>query len=157
MPRKERLDEGLRFRFLTKLAEEANKRGVVCGNVTTKNWISKSVGSSRNSVIEGRISLTYWIHMESARVEWWLWIGKEEDQIEAARMSFDMHIRSNKTEIESSYGGELNWEFPRKSAFAIQQDYDDFLLSDVSRWSYWVEKMVGDMKRLDDATIPYYT
>ena len=95
--------------------------------------------------------------MESARVEWWLWIGKEEDQIEAARMSFDMHIRSNKTEIESSYGGELNWEFPRKSAFAIQQDYDDFLLSDVSRWGYWVEKMVSDMKRLDDATIPYYT
>ena len=69
----------------------------------------------------------------------------------------DLKNLENKTEIESSYGGELNWEFPRKSAFAIQQDYDDFLLSDVSRWGYWVEKMVSDMKRLDDATIPYYT
>jgi len=157
VPNGKRLDEGLRYRFLTKLAKEANGQGVICGNVTTKNWISKQVGKSRNSIIEGRISLTYWIHMESARVEWWIWIGKEQEEVEAARHAFDRCIRSNKSEIEASYGGLLNWDFPRKSAFSVQQDYPDFRLSDLSRWDYWIGKMVSDMKRLDDATLPHYT
>ena len=152
-----KLDRGLQIRFLTKLANKAEKQGVICGNVTTKNWISKSVGKLRNSPFKGRVNLTYWIHMEEARVEWWIWCGKEREDVDSAFAIFSEYLLANKSEVERAYGGPLNWDSPiRKTAFSIQQDYPDFLLSDIPRWDYWIGKMLTDMKKLDDATRRHY-
>jgi hypothetical protein len=44
----------------------------------------------------------------------------------------------------------------RRTAFSIQQDYDDFDLRDTQKWDTWADTMVSDMKRLYDALKPYY-
>ena len=141
--------EALLARFLPMLARVANENGVVCGNVTPKQWISKGVakGMKMSYVFPKR---------DPARVEMWIWHGKEEQDVDSAQDVFK-HFMSKRSEIEESYGGPLNWDFKgRRTAFSIQQDYPDFRLSDDSKWDYWANRMVSDMKKLDDAFIPHY-
>ena len=136
-------------KFLPMLAKEANERKVVCGNVTRKQWISKTVskGMKMSYVFPKTIP---------ARIEMWICHGKEVEDVEAAHEVFK-HFLSKKTEIEASFGSPLNWNYGgRRTAFSIQRDYHDFRLSDDSKWTYWIEKIVDDMKRLDDALIPHY-
>ena len=91
-----------------------------------------------------------------ARIEMWICHGKEEEDVDSAHEVFK-HFLSKKAEIEASYGGSLNWNYEgRRTAFSIQQDYHDFRLSDDSKWTYWIDRIVTDMKKLDDALIPHY-
>ena len=81
---------------------------------------------------------------------------EEEEDVDSAHEVFK-HFLSKKTEIEASYGGSLNGNYEgRRTAFSIQQDYHDFRLSDDSKWTYWIDRIVTDMKKLDDALIPHY-
>ena len=141
--------DGLLAKFLPRLAKEANERKVVCGNVTHKQWISKTVskGMKMSYVFPKTIP---------ARIEMWICHGKEEEDVDSAHEVFK-HFLSKKAEIEASYGGSLNWNYEgRRTAFSIQQDYHDFRLSDDSKWTYWIDKIVTDMKKLDNALIPHY-
>jgi len=157
MPKREERHEGFRSRFLTKLAEEANARGVICGNANYSWSISKAVSRLRNAVPKG-INMNYVISMDSARVEMWIYHGSEQEGADSAYEVFRRHFLSNKSEIEKAYGASLNWDSPnRTTGVSVQQDYPDFRLSDVPRWDYWVDKMVTDMKKLDEALIAHYT
>ena len=157
MIKREPRHDGLRSRFLNKLANEAEKRDVICNNVTASWSISKALYRLRNSKLKG-INMAYVISMDSARVEMWIYHGPEEHQKDSAHEVYS-YFKSRKKEIELEYGGPLNWNSNegRKTGFSIQQDYPDFRLSDVHKWNLWVEKMVTDMKSLDDAFIPHYT
>ncbi len=141
--------DGLIARFLPKLAREANERGVVCGRVSHKQWISKRVAKG--------IEMSYVFPKKMpSRVEMRIYHGKEDVEVESAHEVFK-HFLSKKSEIEMSYGGPLNWNYEgRRTAFSIQQDYHEFRLSDDSKWDFWVDKIVSDMKKLDDALIPHY-
>jgi hypothetical protein len=139
--------ELLRSSFLEKLVAEAKERDVICGNLTT-DW------TVRKNVAKG-IKMIYVIRMNSARVEMWIWHGKEEKDVDSARDVFDYFL-SKKSEIETAYGRPLNWDYPRPTAFSIQQDYADFRLSDQSKWDYWIDLMVEDMEQLDTALLPHY-
>tara|TARA_B100000131_G_C17974101_1_gene555711 strand:+ start:97 stop:570 length:474 start_codon:yes stop_codon:yes gene_type:complete len=157
MSKRELRHEGFRSRFLSKLAKEANNRGVICNNVTGSWFISKALYRLRNSHFKG-INMAYVISMDSARVEMWIYHGSEEDDVDSAYEVFK-HFQSKKSEIELAYGSPLEWNLneDRTTGFSIEQVYRDFKLSDVSKWDYWVKKMVTDMKSLDDAFIPHYT
>ena len=141
--------DALIARFLPILAKEASDRGVVCGRVSHKQWISKSVNKG--------IEMSYVFPKTiPARIEMWICHGKEEADVDSAHEVFK-HFLSKKTGIERSYGGSLNWNYEgRRTAFSIQQDYHDFRLSEDSRWTYWIDRIVTDMKKLDDALIPHY-
>ena len=100
--------------------------------------------------------MIYVIRMNTARVEMWIYHGKKEKDVDSAYDVFK-HFLSKKSEIEMAYGCSLNWDYKgRRTAFSIQQDYPDFRLSDDSKWDYWIDKMVTDMKKLDDALLPHY-
>ena len=141
--------DGLLAKFLPRLAKEAKKRKVVCGNVTHKQWISKGVAKG--------IKMSYVFPKTiPARIEMWICHGKEESDVEAAHEVFK-HFLSKKKDIEKAYGNKLNWNYGgRRTAFSIQQDYDDFRLSNDSKWDYWIDKIVTDMKKLDESLIPHY-
>ena len=148
MVKAEERREGLRAKFLPRLAREANEKGVICGNVTKVWTISKTVAKG--------IKMIYVIRMNTARVEMWIYHGKKEKDVASAYDVFK-HFLSKKSEIEMAYGESLNWDHEgRRTAFSIQQDYPDFRLSDESKWSFWIDKMVTDMKKLDDALLPHY-
>ena len=140
--------EGLRARFLPLLAKEAKDRNVICGNVTKVWTISITVAKG--------IKMIYVVRMNTARVEMWIYHGKHEKDVDSAYDVFK-HFLSKKSQIERAYGGPLNWDYEgRRTAFSIQQDYPDFQLLDESKWNYWIDKMVTDMKKLDHALLPYY-
>ena len=140
--------EGLRARFLPLLAKEAKARNVICGNVTKVWTISMTVAKG--------IKMIYVVRMNTARVEMWIYHGKHEKDVDSAYNVFK-HFLSKKSQIERAYGGPLNWDYEgRRTAFSIQQDYPDFQLSDESKWNYWIDKMVTDMKKIDHALLPYY-
>ena len=148
MVKSEERREGLRARFLPLLAKEANEKKVICGNVTKVWTISKTVAKN--------IKMIYVVRMNTARVEMWIYHGKHEKDVNSAYDVFK-HFLSKKSQIERDYGGALNWNYEsRRTAFSIQQDYPDFQLSDESKWNYWIDKMVTDMKKLDDALLPHY-
>ena len=69
--------DGLLAKFLPRLAKEANERKVVCGNVTHKQWISKTVskGMKMSYVFPKTIP---------ARIEMWICHGKEEEDVDLA-------------------------------------------------------------------------
>jgi|TARA_B110000914_G_scaffold211668_1_gene211919 hypothetical protein len=140
--------ENLRARFLPLLAKEANLKGVICGNVTKVWTISKTVAKG--------IKMIYVVRMNTARVEMWIYHGKNEKDIDSAHDVFK-HFLSKKSQIEMAYCFPLNWDHKsRRTAFSIQQDYPEFQLSDETKWNYWIEKMVTDMKKLDDSLLPHY-
>jgi hypothetical protein len=148
MVKAEERREGFRAKFLPRLARAANENGVICGNVTKVWTISKTVAKG--------IKMIYVIRMNTARVEMWIYHGKKEKDVDSAYDVFK-HFLSKKSEIEMAYGESLNWDHKgRRTAFSIQQDYPDFRLSDDSKWGYWIDKMVTDMKKLDDALLPHY-
>ena len=148
MPNSEERREGLRAGFLPLLAKEANQKNVICGNVTKVWTISKTVAKG--------IKMIYVVRMNTARVEMWIYHGKNEKDVDSAYDVFK-HFLSKKSQIEMAYGSPLNWDPKnRRTAFSIQQDYPDFQLSDESKWNYWSDRMVTDMKKLDDALLPHY-
>tara|TARA_B100000767_G_scaffold135555_1_gene128509 strand:+ start:139 stop:600 length:462 start_codon:yes stop_codon:yes gene_type:complete len=148
MANSEERREGLRAGFLPLLAKEANQKNVICGNVTKVWTISKTVAKG--------IKMIYVVRMNTARVEMWIYHGKNEKDVDSAYNVFK-HFLSKKSQIEMAYGSPLNWDHKsRRTAFSIQQDYPDFQLSDESKWNYWSDKMVTDMKKLDDALLPHY-
>ena len=148
MNKAEEQREGLRAKFLPLLTRSANEQGVICGNVT-KDWIiSKTVAKG--------IKMIYVIRMNTARVEMWIYHGKMEKDVDSAYDVFKYFL-SKKSEIEMSYGRSLNWDHKsRRTAFSIQYDYPNFRLSDDSKWDYWIDRMVTDMKKLDDSLLPHY-
>ena len=77
MIKREPRHDGLRSRFLNELANEAEKRDVICNNVTASWSISKALYRLRNSKLKG-INMAYVISMDSARVEMWIYHGPEE-------------------------------------------------------------------------------
>ena len=148
MSNSEERREGLRAGFLPLLAKEANQKNVICGNVTKVWTISKTVAKG--------IKMIYVVRMNTARVEMWIYHGKNEKDVDSAYDVFK-HFLSKKSQIEMAYGSPLNWDPKnRRTAFSIQQDYPDFQLSDESKWNYWSDRMVTDMKKLDDALLPHY-
>ena len=148
MVNQEERRENLRARFLPLLANEANKKNVICGNVTKVWSISKTVATG--------IKMIYVVRMNTARVEMWIYHGKNDRDVDSAHDVFK-HFLSKKSQIEEAYGGPLNWNYEgRRTAFSIQQDYPDFQLSDESKWNHWIEKMVNDMKKLDEALLDHY-
>lgn len=148
MVNQEERRENLRARFLPLLANEANQKNVICGNVTKVWSISKTVAKG--------IKMIYVVRMNTARVEMWIYHGKNDSDVSSAYDVFK-HFLSKKSQIEEAYGGPLNWNYEgRRTAFSIQQDYPDFQLSDESKWNYWIEKMVNDMKKLDEALLRHY-
>lgn len=142
--------DSLIARFLPILAKEASDRGVVCGRVSHKQWISKSVNKG--------IEMSYvFPKVKPSRIEMRVYHGPEQEDVDSANEVFEYFL-SKKSEIENSYGGSLNWSYEgRKTAFSIQQDYPDFRLSDDSVWDHWVSKIVSDMRRLDSALEPHYS
>ena len=137
-------------RFLRKLSKAAKDRGVVCGRIQeNKPYISKLVAKG--------IEMNYVFHKNSPyRIEMWIYHRKEQGGVEATKELFE-HFLSKKDEIEESYGGPLNWNYEgRKTAYSIQQDYPEFQLSKESEWDEWIDRIVSDMKRLDDSLIPFY-
>ena len=148
MSNSEERREGLRAGFLPLLAKEANQKNVICGNVTKVWTISKTVAKG--------IKMIYVVRMNTARVEMWIYHGKNEKDVDSAYDVFK-HFLSKKSQIEMAYDSPLNWDPKnRRTAFSIQQDYPDFQLSDESKWNYWSDRMVTDMKKLDDALLPHY-
>ena len=148
MVKSEERRENLRVKFLPLLAKEASQKNVICGNVTKVWSISKTVAKG--------IKMIYVVRMNTARVEMWIYHGKNDKDVDSAHDVFN-HFLSKKSQIEEAYGGPLNWNYEgRRTAFSIQQDYPDFQLSDESKWNYWIEKMVNDMKKLDQALLPHY-
>ena len=148
MVNQEERRENLRARFLPLLANEANQKNVICGNVTKVWSISKTVAKG--------IKMIYVVRMNTARVEMWIYHGKNDKDVDSAHDVFK-HFLSKKSQIEEAYGGPLNWNYEgRRTAFSIQQDYPDFQLSEESKWNHWIEKMVNDMKKLDEALLDHY-
>ena len=138
--------------FLPRLSDAANSRGVVCGHVRVdKSYIPKQVarGIEMSYVFPKRKSLP-------ARIEMWIYHRKHSGGVEASKELFE-HFLSKKDEIEESYGGPLNWNYEgRKTTYSIQQDYPEFQLSKESEWDEWIDRIVSDMKRLDDSLVPFY-
>ena len=141
-------DDQLFSEFLTKLVEHAKKKNVITGENTSGKTVRKTVASG--------IQMIYVTRKTKARVEMWIYKGSTSEKIAEARDIFD-HFYAKRTEIEADYRGELSWDHPnRRSAFSIQQDYDDFRLNQTNQWDEWIEQMVADMKRLDEALSPHY-
>jgi len=137
-------------RFLPKLSEVANDRGVVCGTVRVhKSYIPKQVARG--------IEMSYvFPKTRPSRVEMWIYHRKHNGGVEASKELFE-HFHSKKREIEANYGGPLNWNYEgRRTAFSIQQEYPDFQLSRESDWDQWIDRIVTDMKKLDDSLVPHY-
>ena len=137
-------------RFLRKLSEAAKDRGVVCGDLPEgKPYIPKRVAKG--------IEMSYVFHPNAPyRVEMWIYHREREGGVEATKELHE-HFRSKKREIEADYGGPLEWDYKgRKKARSIQQEYDDFQLSRESEWDQWIDRIVNDMKRLDDSLVPHY-
>jgi len=148
MAKKVARDERLREKFIPMIVNKAKERGVVTGNVTNGWTIRKTVASG--------IKMIYVVRMEHARVEMWIHIGSSAVEVDDSASIFD-HFYAMKEQIEDAYGGKLTWDYPgRRTAFSIQQDYDDFDLRDTQKWDNWADTMVSDMKRLHDALKPYY-
>jgi len=142
-------------KFLTKLVKEANERGVVCGNHDEDGKKPKSYVSKVKDGIE--MSYVFPKNRKKAlsRIEMRIYHGKENGD---SAYSVYQHYLSKKSEIELAYGGPLNWtEGTTQKAYYIRQDYPDFQLPDVSRWEYWIEKIVTDMNKLDDALRPHHS
>ena len=141
-------DDGLFSAFLTELVAHAKKNGVITGNSTSGKTVRKTVASG--------VQMIYVTRKTKARVEMWIYKGSTSEKIAEARDIFD-NFYARKEEIEAHYGAELSWDHPnRRSAFSIQQDYNDFTLNQTERWGDWIERMVTDMKRLDEALSPHY-
>tara|TARA_B100001123_G_scaffold422886_1_gene532365 strand:- start:471 stop:941 length:471 start_codon:yes stop_codon:yes gene_type:complete len=144
---------GLVAKFLPVLAKEAKEGGVVCGNVTTRWYITKGVGK--------HIEMSYvFPKNETSRIEMRIFCGPKEEDDDIASEIYE-HFKSKKPEIEKAYGGSLTWEKGKrrkgkKRAYYIRQKYSDFQVSDVSRWGHWIERIVTDMSKLDDALTPHY-
>ena len=136
-------------KFLRKLSEAAKDKGVVCGRLQeNKPYISKQVAKG--------MEMNYVFHKNSPyRIEMWIYHRKEQGGVEATKEVFE-HFHSKKREIESDYGGPLTWDYNRRKAKSIQQEYDDFQLSTESEWDQWIDRIVNDMKRLDDSLVPHY-
>ena len=136
--------------FLPKIAKEANDRGVVCGSVRLhKSYIPKKVARG--------IEMSYvFPKTRPSRIEMWIYHRDYEGGTEASKDLFE-HFVSKMREIEQAYGGPLTWDYGgRRTAFSIQQEYPDLRLSDEAKWGYWIERLVTDMKKLDDALVPHY-
>ena len=136
-------------KFLPKLVKEANERGVVCGNHKIPKWY---ISTGKDG-----IEMSYvFPKTKTSRIEMRIYHGKEKEDVDSAYSAFK-HYLSKRSEIELAYGGPLNWNEGTRTAFYIRQDYHDFQLSDVSRWEYWIEKIVTDMNKLDDALRPHHS
>ena len=87
MDKSEERREGLRARFLPLLAKEANQNDVICGNVT-KVW------TISNTVAKG-IKMIYVVRMNTARVEMWIYHGKNQKDVDSSYDVFK-HFLSKK-------------------------------------------------------------
>ena len=141
-------DENLRAKFMPLIQKKANQLNIISGNAGNGWTIRKTVAPG--------VKMIYVVRMEHARVEMWIHIGSDfSSQDESS--SIHQHFLTKKKEIESAYGGPLNWNHEgRKTAFSIQQDYNDFKLNETNKWDDWVKRMVNDMGNLDDALRPHY-
>ena len=74
-------------------------------------------------------------------------------RVEATKELFDIFTRKRKS---SPLWGPLTWDYKRRKALSIQQEYHDFQLSRESEWDQWIDRIVNDMKRLDDSLVPHY-
>ena len=101
-------------KFLPRLAKEANERKVVCGNVTHKQWISKTVskGMKMSYVFPKTIP---------ARIEMWICHGKEVEDVEAAHEVFK-HFLSKKTEIEASRQKRAIFLFRTRASHELREE-----------------------------------
>ena len=91
--------------------------------------------------------MIYVVRMEHARVEMWIHIGSDfSSQDESS--SIHQHFLTKKKEIESAYGGPLNWNHEgRKTAFSIQQDYNDFKLNEFKGKKYFSVQKKSKFKK----------
>lgn len=140
----------LRKQFWTQLLDKAKDKTTLHSNIspTVYSWIGTSAGKSG-------ISYVYIITYKYGGCEVYLDKGKEFAEPNINKIRFDKLVK-HKDEIESGFGGNLNWErLDNKMASRISFRFNvtDLLYKD--KWDNLQNKMIDIMIRLEKAFKKY--
>lgn len=131
-------------RFWTQYIERSRSKTGLLANrsTTTDHWLSAGIGRSGFGL---NVSLTE----DRARIECYIRLGKDSD--ERNKAVFKM-LQDRKTEIESAFGGPLDWQdLPTRIGCRICKDLDGGWKLPESDWPDLQDRMLDQMIRLEAA------
>jgi hypothetical protein len=135
----------MRLEFWRQLVEHIQGRTSLHANIAPSkdNWISTGAGKSG-------VTFNYVILMNDARVELYIYTGKEEE----SKHIFDK-LYTRKDEIERKFGSVLNWHrLDGKLASRVSYLIEGLGLEDQDNWAELHDRMIDAMIRLCKAFRP---
>lgn len=140
----------IREKFWSQLLEYEKTKTKLHANISPSkhNWIGTSAGLLRG------LGLNYGVRKDSMDVELYIDQGKEKEK---ENLCFFEKLEKQKTKIEKTFGGELEWErLEGKRACRIKKNikiggYRD----DESKWPKIHQAAVDAMIRLEESLKPY--
>lgn len=138
----------LRFEFWTLLLKKAKEKTKLHSKISPSiyNWIGTSSG------VRG-LTLNYSIRQHGSSVE--LYIDRGSDSKEENKEIFN-RLFSSKEEIESVFGGSLNWSYSDNiQACGINQNMELGGYKDEDKWDNIIEVMIDTMIKLSKALKPH--
>jgi len=134
----------LRKEFWDFLLEEVKSRTTLHANISSGiySWLGTGAGISG-------ISYNYVIGQHDAKIE--LYIDKDKEDGKENKIVFDK-LYSQKEQIESDFGGELNWErLENKRASRISKHFKLGGYKDKEKWKRICNDMIDGMISLEKA------
>lgn len=134
--------------FWTLLLERARVKTKLFNNISPSrsNWIGTSAGVSG-------LKYTFVVTNDWGAVE--LYIDSDKESGAKNKELFDS-LYSNRDEIESNFGGPLDWErLDAKRASRIRKSFNDLGLSNSDQWDNLQTQMIEAMIRLEKAVKPF--
>jgi hypothetical protein len=138
----------LRFKFWSGLLALAKTKTTLHAqrSPTIHNWIGGSTGKRG-------FSYNYGVREDEAQVELYIDLGVGQDQ---RNLQIFQTLLSKKEEIESTFGGPLEWrELADSRACCIRQVISGGYRSPAENWPVIFEQLVDAMIRLDKAFKPH--
>ncbi len=133
-----------RLEFWTHLFAKCKQRTKLHANISPSkdNWLGTGAGKSG-------LAYNYVITMSRVAVE--LYIDKGKDAEEINKQIFDA-LYAKKDEIESQFGGSLNWDrVEGRRLCRIRWTCNEAGLKNKDKWDYLQDKMIDAMIRLEKA------
>jgi hypothetical protein len=142
------IQDAQRAKFWDQLFISLNKIGLkqfAAVNASGKDsWVGATAG------IKG-FTYVFWVNQYSTRIELRIDRGKGSDEENLQLLN---KLKTHKEEIESFFGSDLNWaELEGYRVCSVRKDFDlGGYKSDEEEWPMIIEKTVGSMHKLIDAT-----
>lgn len=136
----------LRLAFWTRLLEISKQKHTLFNSIspTKDTWIGTSAGKRG-------FQYAYWLTKDSIRAELRIDLGKDSD---AENLRFFNQLKTHQKEIETAYGGSLDWNEAEGYRVCIVRQVinEGGYRNPENEWDRIIEKAIDSMKRLEEST-----